>query len=706
MVRRVKEEVIGVCSILGSLYMGICLYSYEQWDKSLFTYAEGPIKNMGGVVGAYLSDLMVATLGVGALAIPVFLIVYGIKGLLGMERQRVHFFGAILFVFSVSLFAALIANSFGITYDIGGIAGRIVGSVLTAGLSQVGAYIIALAGFLSSLIMLSPVSLIYLIMRHRAEETVSASDAQPKQEELFEAEDSDDADELEEEYERVFPSAPPVAFDSQAIPLPLAVEPPYEPIGEIKTLTPKKGGGYVLPPLDFLKQYDAAGKATKEEIRERSVLLEEKLGNFGVQGRIVQIHTGPVVTMFEFEPAPGVKINRIVTLADDLALALKAKSMRISTVPGKSTIGIEIPNEKSEIVSLREMLSSEPFRRSSSKLTFALGKDIFGVPMVTDLARMPHLLVAGATGSGKSVSINTMVMSLLYRATPDEVKMVMIDPKLIELSVYDGIPHLIAPVVTSPKEATEMLRRMVFEMERRYKLIAEKGVRNIDSFNAVAAEDEQLPYIVIFIDELADLMYASASQVEDSIARLAQMARASGIHLVLATQRPSVDVITGLIKANFPARIAFQVTSRIDSRTIIDSQGAEHLIGRGDMLFMLPGVKLLRVHGALVTEGEVKSVVDFVRAQGKPDYTIMQKIEEAEVEAATVAEADGDRDELYQKAIQMAESTGEVSISAIQRRLKVGYNRAARIMELMEEDGLVGPPRAAGKAREFLGRRI
>jgi S-DNA-T family DNA segregation ATPase FtsK/SpoIIIE len=355
-------------------------------------------------------------------------------------------------------------------------------------------------------------------------------------------------------------------------------------------------------------------------------------------------------------------------------------------------------------VSLREVISSEGFKRSRSKLTLALGKDIFGTPVTADLARMPHLLVAGATGSGKSVALNSMVISLLYRARPDEVKMLMIDPKLLELSAYDGIPHLISPVVTNPKEAAEMLRKMVFEMERRYRLIAEKGVRNIDSFNSAQPPEERLPYIVVIIDELADLIFAAASQVEDSIARLAQMARASGIHLVLATQRPSVDVITGVIKANFPARVAFQVTSKIDSRTIIDSQGAEQLIGRGDMLFMLPGVKILRVHGALVTEEEVRAVAEHVRAQGLPDYSIIEHITQVEAEAEAEAEQEGDRDDMYYKAVEHAEALGEVSISSIQRKLKVGYNRAARIMELMAEDGLVGPPKAAGKPRDFIGR--
>ncbi|MDP3260562.1 MAG: FtsK/SpoIIIE domain-containing protein, partial [Thermodesulfovibrionales bacterium] len=344
----------------------------------------------------------------------------------------------------------------------------------------------------------------------------------------------------------------------------------------------------------------------------------------------------------------------------------------------------------------------DSFMKNHSRLTLALGKDIFGNPLVSDLAKMPHLLVAGATGSGKSVSINSMVMSILYKASPKEVKMLMIDPKLLELSAYEGIPHLISPVITNPKEAAEALRKMVFEMENRYRLLAQKSTKNIENYNKVVSEEEQLPYIVIFIDELADLMFASANEVEDAIARLAQMARASGIHLVLATQRPSVDVITGVIKANFPARISFQVTTRIDSRTILDAQGAEQLLGKGDMLFMLPGTKIIRIHGALITEDEIKAVTDFIRSQGVPDYSIFENIR---IEEHVDNEPSAERDEMYHKAVEHAESVGEVSISSIQRRLKIGYNRAARIMELMEEDGLVGSPKGAGKPRDFLRRR-
>ncbi len=702
MVRRIKGEVIGVCSVLLALYLGLCFFSYEQWDPSFLTYTTKPASNYGGIVGAYISDSFFELFGISAAAIPVFLFVFGLKSFLGREGSRVHIIGAVLFLISGSLFATLLQKSFIMGLG-GGMLGKYGSILLTKGFSVMGAYIAVIALLLSSLILMSPVSVIQLLLeprRRRSDEMLLASGGYDEVPEDFDS----------GEYEAVatVPDARPLPEVEIELPSALRPEAPAEAsprAGSAPPKPPKKGGPYQLPGLAILSEYDPVERRTKNELIEESSQLEGKLQDFGVKGRVTQVHTGPVVTMFEFEPAPGVKINRVVSLSDDLALAMKAQNIRISTVPGKSTIGIEVPNRRRETVALREILSSEKFRSSKSKLTFALGKDIFGAPVVADLARMPHLLVAGATGAGKSVGLNSMIVSLLYKASPDEVKLLMIDPKLLELSAYEGIPHLLAPVVTNPKEAAEMLRRMVFEMERRYRLLAECGVRNIESFNSAVSKDQKLPYIVVFIDELADLMFASASQVEDSIARLAQMARASGIHLVLATQRPSVDVITGVIKANFPARIAFQVTSKIDSRTILDAQGAEQLIGRGDMLLMMPGVKTLRVHGAFLSEAEVRGVVEFAGAQGEPDFSIIRHIEQVEAETKAEAEYSEERDETYWKAVEVAEAMGEVSISSIQRKLKIGYNRAARIMELFEEEGLVGPPKGAGKPRDFLGRR-
>ncbi len=479
-----------------------------------------------------------------------------------------------------------------------------------------------------------------------------------------------------------------------------------EPVLDSGGVVAITGSNYQLPSLDLLQPPPPARLETQSDLlAHNSRLLEEKLANFGVQGQVVEVAPGPVVTMYEFKPAPGVKISKVAGLSDDLAMNLKAMSVRIvAPIPGKSVIGIEIPSPQREMVYLRELLASDAYRQSASPLSVALGKDILGQPVVSDLSRMPHLLIAGATGAGKSVFINTLVLSILYRSTPEQVRLLMIDPKRIELSTYNHIPHLLYPIITQPKEATAGLRWAVAEMERRYDLLAELGVRNITSYNQRVAEypeKTQLPYLLVIIDELADLMMVASKEVETLITRLAQMARASGIHLVLATQRPSVDVITGLIKANFPARLSFQVSSRIDSRTILDTQGAENLLGAGDMLFLPPGTAgLRRLHGAFVSDEEIERVVEFVRGQGQPVYD--ESIVQGGREAENGEEAD-EEDELYREAVAVVKQSGQASISYIQRRLRVGYNRAARMIEQMEQDGIVGPSDGS-RPREVLIR--
>lgn len=469
---------------------------------------------------------------------------------------------------------------------------------------------------------------------------------------------------------------------------------------------------FTLPTLELLN--DPVQRQDPDQVREvmeaTAKKLEQKLLDFGVQGEVTGIQPGPVITLYEFRPAPGIKISKIANLADDLALGLKALSIRIiAPIPGKDAVGVEIPNPKKEIVFLKEILSSREFQDSTLRLPLSLGKDTVGRPVIADLSKMPHLLVAGATGTGKSVCINAMVISLLFKFTPDLIKFIMVDPKRIELSLYDDIPHLLHPVVSHPKEATSALKWAVKEMERRYELLLEMGAKNLAGYNAKVLKEakagiggkEILPYIIIIIDELADLMMVSSKEVEDSIARLAQMARASGIHLILATQRPSVDVITGLIKANFPARISFQVSSKVDSRTVLDRIGAERLLGEGDMLFMPPGVgRLLRIHGAYVSEDEVQRVTDFLRSQGKPNYQISL----AEPEEGSSSDDALEADEKYQEAVDLVIKTGQASISMIQRRLRVGYNRAARMIELMEKQGIVGPSDGI-KPREVYGRK-
>jgi S-DNA-T family DNA segregation ATPase FtsK/SpoIIIE len=486
----------------------------------------------------------------------------------------------------------------------------------------------------------------------------------------------------------------------------------------------RSAGG--LPGLDILGVAPATQHdMSPEELRAQARFLEQKLRDFGVEGEVVEVLPGPVITMYEFAPAPGVKVNKIVNLQDDLALVMRALSVRVvAPIPGKAVVGIEIPNKRREVVRLRDLLDSDAFRNSNSPLNMAVGKDILGQPVVTDLALIPHLLIAGATGSGKSVGLNSMICSLLFRATSDEVKMIMIDPKMLELSIYDGIPHLLIPVVVNPKQAAVALRRVLEEMERRYRLLAARGVRSIAQYNRIIAAEqarehdvrpsqearegddehppeEKLPYLVVVIDELSDLMMVSSREVEDSLTRIAQMARAAGIHLIVATQRPSVDVLTGVIKANFPARISFQVSSKTDSRTILDTNGAEKLLGRGDMLFLAPGTsKPQRIHGAYVSEEEIHRVVEAWKDIEQPQYDEHF----LEPTGETVAVEDEEYDEKYDEAVALVTRTGQASISMLQRRLRVGYNRAARMIEIMEKEGIIGPADGV-KPREVLVRR-
>ncbi len=486
---------------------------------------------------------------------------------------------------------------------------------------------------------------------------------------------------------------------------PVHKEPAPASLEDEFSLRPVRAGEYRLPPLSLLDgapEQDEAAAVDHEHYYKVSEILVAKLADFGVQGTVEGISPGPVVTTYEFAPAPGVKINKIVSLADDLAMVLKVDRVRVvGSIPGKAAIGIEIPNPVRRTVYLREILLTSTYRDSTSVLCLALGVDVIGHPVVADLARMPHLLIAGATGAGKSVAINAFIASILFKATPDEVRLLLIDPKRIELSVYDDIPHLLHPVVVEPKMASRALIWAVREMERRYRLLEEKRVKSFASYNQLA--EEPLPYIVIIVDELADLMMVASKDVETSIARLAQMARAAGMHIILATQRPSVDVLTGLIKANFPTRISFKVSSKVDSRTILDGSGAEHLLGMGDMLFLPPGAaKLQRIHGAFISEQETERIIEFLKEQGSAEYdeSVLQGMEE---EPSTDADGQPDYDEKYDEAVAVVTETGQASISMVQRRLRVGYNRAARMIEMMEREGIVGPADGA-RPREVLVR--
>jgi S-DNA-T family DNA segregation ATPase FtsK/SpoIIIE len=505
-----------------------------------------------------------------------------------------------------------------------------------------------------------------------------------------------------------------------------------------RTPSRKSSGAFVLPPLSVLAAPKASDRMTlsKDELEENSRTLEGVLQDFGVRGEITKANPGPVVTLYELEPAPGIKSSRVIGLADDIARSMSALSARVAVVPGRNAIGIELPNEHREKVYLREMLAAKEGAESSAKLPLCLGKTIGGTPVIVDLTRMPHLLIAGTTGSGKSVAINTMILSLVYRLRPDQCRLIMVDPKMLELSVYDGIPHLLTPVVTDPKKAVVALKWAVREMEQRYKSMSKLGVRNIDGYNARVAEAkakgeeltrtihtgfdkesgkaiyeeeklelEPLPFIVIIVDEMADLMMVAGKDIEGTVQRLAQMARAAGLHVILATQRPSVDVITGTIKANFPTRISFQVTSKIDSRTILGEMGAEQLLGQGDMLYMAGGGRISRVHGPFVSDEEVEKIVRHLKSQGQPEYLEAVTAEEETEEDGAVFDSTGmgggGEGDLFSQAVAIVKRDRKASTSYIQRRLQIGYNRAATLMERMEQEGIVGQPNHAGK-REIL----
>jgi S-DNA-T family DNA segregation ATPase FtsK/SpoIIIE len=529
------------------------------------------------------------------------------------------------------------------------------------------------------------------------------------------------------------PEEIPIHTLEYAVPEPQPAKPPVPEAAAVPAPRPRKPGPvesgvnfYEIPSTTLLNEPPARNAYDSLELKEIAARIKSRFDEFNVLGNVVQINPGPVVTTFEYKPEAGIKYSRITSLSEDLCLGLQAESILIERIPGKPTVGIEVPNSKREVISLRQILESDEFQNSTSRLTICLGKDISGRIKVAALESMPHLLIAGSTGSGKSVMLNSLIMSVLFKSTPDEVRMIMVDPKRVELGMYEGVPHLLTPVITDPKKATNALRNAVFEMERRLKLLASQGVRNIDQFNKkvrqlqaqprnlfeeedpLAGEDElrPLPYILIIIDELADLMMVERGNVEEAVTRLAQMARAVGMHLVLATQRPSVDVITGLIKANFPSRISFRVATRVDSRTVLDVMGAEHLLGKGDMLFLPPGSsRLVRVHGAFVAETEINHVVDFWKAQAEPDYdaTFLLTPPSPDGTDEEEGEVDGPQDPLYQDAVRVVLEMGKASTSILQRRLRLGYGRAARILDVMQRDGIIGPPDGS-RPREVLKR--
>jgi len=706
------NEMTGLLLFAIGLLISLSLVSYSASDPCFSASGTGAeTKNFIGIIGAYLSDALLRLFGLSAYFIPLFFFGYAVFLVVG--REAVHPYlkkvGGIVLFFSASAFFGLRSGTtrlFGEDLPSGGMLGGFISTLLLRGFSATGAYIITITALVIGLMLLTPFSLLKAIAWLHA-----LSGRLAEQVEILITVYRGRKEKAKEAMRRpVLPKEPPKIIETQKQQPASSREPkltkPSQAAFDFMESKESKGT-YQLPSPGLLDPLPpAAKKVSKEDMLAQSELLMRKLLDFDIQGRVTQVYPGPVVTMFEFEPAPGVKVSRIVNLADDLALAMKSSSVRIvSPLPGKGAVGIEVPNNTRETVYFREILESPEYVSQKSKLKVPLGKDIFGTSVVSSIDKMPHLLIAGATGSGKSVAINTIILALLYNTRPSEVKLILVDPKMLELSLYNDIPHLLSPVVTQPRRAAETLRALVAEMERRYRQLAEKGSKNVDSYNKAVTEAERLPYIVVIVDELADLMMTVQREVEDSIMRLAQMARAAGIHLIVATQRPSVDVITGLIKANLPARISFQVSSKTDSRTILDANGAENLLGMGDMLFLPPGTAhLIRVHGCFVSETEIKRVVEFVKKQAKPNYELLaQRVRE--VAEAQVAEVeDSERDELYARAVDLVQMNGQASTSFIQRRLRVGYNRAARMIEMMEEDGIVGPADGA-KPREVLVRK-
>lgn len=697
-----------ICFAVGLLIM-LSLMSYARTDPSFGVSTSAPAKNIIGVIGAYLADSLFHIIGVSAYLFPLFLFGYGAFSMIGAQAEHPHLkkIGALILLVSCTLLGGLSGETvslFGEDVPAGGMFGGLLSWIFEGGFSATGAYIIASTALAIALMLLTPIAPSKLLvwfravyppmldharlawMRHKARRE------KEREEKLLTPRPSEPPTIVEPK--RATPSKPP----RQPKPAKVA-----QPTFEFMSDADAGSGEYKLPSPELLDPVPpSTRKISDKEIIAMSELLANKLRDFGVDGRIVQVHPGPVITMFEFEPAPGIKVAKIQGLSDDLALAMKTASVRIAT--HKGVVGIEVPNTTRDTVYFRQLIESEEYQANKGRLKIPLGKNIFGEPIINTIDKMPHLLVAGATGSGKSVAVNSFILSLLFNLRPTELKLVMIDPKMIELSGYEDIPHLLTPVVTQPKKAAETLRAVVAEMERRYKQLKEKGSKNIESYNKAVAANEKLPYIVVIIDELADLMMTVQREVEDSIIRLAQMARAAGIHLIVATQRPSVDVLTGLIKTNLPTRISFKVSSKIDSRTILDGNGAETLLGMGDMLFIPPGQSHpFRVHGCYVNEAEAKRVVEFVKQQGKPDYSLLvQRVQEI-MDAETTAAEEGERDELYAQAIELVKLNKQASTSFLQRRLRVGYNRAARMIEMMEEDGIIGPADGA-KPREVLVR--
>ena len=722
------HEFLGILFLAAAVIVFLSLVSYDPADVSFFVSTpNSPLSNIIGIIGAYLAGALFFIMGRASFALPLLALFWSASVFLKHKPQRLIFplTGSAVLIFSISALTGMAAGGEEtIAFQNGGLTGFAASNFMLRYFGEIGSFVIAIS-LIGLSLLLATDFLILPFSKHLFRGTLTLlvkgfklierrkvmfKIKRPERPKPLEVKESKPAIRPAPKFEpRVKPKPAPQAEKEKIAPKLKEVPAVKKPLTVETATTPKPKPApkpaYIMPSFDLLDSPPPIEeRKIEEDVKLNSEILEGTLKDFGIEAKVVRVNQGPVITRYELQPATGVKINKITALSDDIALAMKAQSIRIvAPVPGKGTVGVEVPNSESALVFLKELLDSEQYKKSDSKLKLALGKSISGKAIITDLDDMPHLLIAGTTGSGKTVCVNCLIMSMLFNASPDELKFLMVDPKMVELAMYNGLPHLISPVVTEPKKVSSALNWVVNEMENRYKVFAEAGVRNISMYNEklkAGKLDEQhdlMPYIVVIIDELADLMLVAQTDIESAITRLAQLSRAVGIHIVLATQRPSVDVITGVIKANFPARISFKVATKVDSRTVLDMNGADKLLGKGDLLFLEPGTeKPIRAQGGLVSDEEIERVINFIKSQREPEYN--EDILSVQKKQAFKT---FEKDEVYDEAVRLVLQNRQASVSMLQRKLGLGYTRAARLIDMMEENGIVGPYQGS-KPRDIL----